>query len=107
MCDPSIATLITGAFVFPLAIYRLIDTILHRLHESKISFLATLIVATVCYAVPSLYCAAVSLLLLALAAMFYPSKQVQQLKKRLLVDRTSISKELHPGIYSAIIKRYY
>ena len=107
MCDPSIATLITGAFVFPLGIYRLADTILHRLHENKLSFILTLIVATVCYAVPSLNCAAVSLLLLALAAMFYPSKQVLQLKKRFFLHRASVSKDCHPRIYSAIIKKYY
>lgn len=107
MCEPTLATLITGAFVFPLGIYRLSDIILHRLHENRVSFYITLLVVIICYAVPALNCAAVSMFLLALAAMFYPSRTAKQMKEDFYKHRQSIRKEDHPKIYSAIIKKYY
>lgn len=107
MCEPTLATLITGAFVFPLGIYRLSDVILHRLHENRVSFYITLLVAIVCYAVPVLNCAAVSMLMLALAAMFYPSRKAKQMKEDFFEKRYSISKDDRTKIYSAIIKKYY
>lgn len=107
MSDPNLATLVAAAFLYPLMSFKLSDTILHRLHENKISFLTTLTVSMVCYAVPDLYAVSVFLFVLALAAQFYPTRKAIRLCDDYIHTMHLYDDDTQGKIIAIIYQMYY
>ena len=107
VCSPCIATLLSGAFVFPLVFYRWANILLRVLREYRSVFYASLIFSTVIYAVPQMHSFSVIIFVLALSAAFYPSRRVLAIKDNMdrYVDETD--EDFNQRVKSIVIEEYY
>ena len=107
VCGPNLFTLLTGAFVFPMVSSRWSNRVLRTLHDHRWLFYVGLLVATICYAVPAMNSVAVTLFVLTLSSVFYPSLKVMELRNTLHRENEETTENYRERVVREVIEKYY
>ena len=107
VCDPGLASLLSGAFVFPLVFYKWTNTILTVLREYKSAFYISLVFSTLLYTVPQMHSFSVIVFVLALSAAFYPSRKMLSLLANMDRYVDEKDEDFNQRVKSIVIEEYY